>query len=256
MESATRGLSALVVAHPGHELRVHGWLVQSQPDVFILTDGSGHTGSSRLKSSEELIEHAGASRGSIFGRLTDREVYAALLACDAALFRDLAAELADSLIASDITIIAGDAIEGYNPAHDICRLVVDAAVSIARSHGAAISNYDFALVGPWATDATMIVKLDDQAFERKMRAARAYAEMQGEVDTAIASHPIDSFRRERFRLREPDAGLTPPDGKPFYETHGERQVAAGIYRNVVRYREHVAPINEAVLAADRPACVR
>lgn len=257
MESPTRGSSALFVAHPGHELRVHGWLEHSRPHVFILTDGSGHGGRSRLKSSEQMIEEAGASRGSIFGRFTDRQVYAALLACDDGLFRGLAAELADCLIARGVTTIAGDAIEGYNPAHDICRLVIDAAVTIGRSRGAAIDNYDFAVVGGWADDATMIVNLDDAAFDRKIRAARAYAEMQGEVDTAIAAHTVDSFRCERFRLREPAASLMPPHEKPFYETHGERQVAAGIYRNVVRYREHIAPLNEAVLAAaDRPTCVR
>ena len=41
---------ALVVAHPGHELRVYGWLALRKPDVYILTDGSGHTGNSRLDS--------------------------------------------------------------------------------------------------------------------------------------------------------------------------------------------------------------
>ena len=257
MESAARGSSALFVAHPGHELRVYGWLEHSRADVFILTDGSGHGGKSRLKSSEQLIEEVGVSRGSIFGRLTDRQVYAALLACDDGLFRDLAAELADYLTARGVTTIAGDAIEGYNPAHDICRLVIDAGVAIARSRGAAIDNYDFAVVGPWTSDAAMVVNLDDAAFDRKMRGARAYAEMQGEVDTAIATHTIDSFRCERFHLREPAASLAPPHEKPFYETHGERQVAAGIYRSVVRYREHIAPLNDAVLAAaDRPTCAR
>src|SRR5207302_1404403 len=31
--------SALLVAHPGHELRVHGWLERERPLVFVLTDG-------------------------------------------------------------------------------------------------------------------------------------------------------------------------------------------------------------------------
>ena len=34
--------AVLVVAHPGHELRVHGWLELARPTVCILTDGSGH----------------------------------------------------------------------------------------------------------------------------------------------------------------------------------------------------------------------
>ena len=34
--------AALVVAHPGHELRVHGWLEVARPVVCVSTDGSGH----------------------------------------------------------------------------------------------------------------------------------------------------------------------------------------------------------------------
>ena len=33
---------------------------------------------------------------------------------------------------------------------------------------------------------------------------------------------------------------------PFYERHGERQRAAGFYERVIRYREHLVPIAEAL----------
>jgi hypothetical protein len=33
---------------------------------------------------------------------------------------------------------------------------------------------------------------------------------------------------------------------PFYETHGERQVAAGHYRRVLRFREHFLPAARAL----------
>jgi hypothetical protein len=257
METANTKASALVVAHPGHELRVHGWLTQSRPDVFILTDGSGHSAKSRLQSSARVLEETGASQGSIFGRFTDREIYAALLEQDVGLFADVAAELADALIARNITTVAGDAVEGYNPTHDMCRLIVDTAVLIVRRRGTAIENCDFAVVGAGTSSPTMTVELDRAMLDRKMRAAREYAEMESEVDAAIAGYAAADFCTERFRVRDAAASLAPPDAKPFYETHGERQVAAGFYRNVVRYREHVEPLNDAVLAsADRLTCVR
>ena len=37
----------LFSAHPGHELRVYGWLKQTKPAVCFLTDGSGADGVSR-----------------------------------------------------------------------------------------------------------------------------------------------------------------------------------------------------------------
>jgi hypothetical protein len=38
---------------------------------------------------------------------------------------------------------------------------------------------------------------------------------------------------------------------PFYETYGEKQVAAGHYAKVLRYREHVRPIEEALRKLSR-----
>jgi hypothetical protein len=52
--------AALVVAHPGHELRVHHWLELTRPFVIVLTDGSGHSGQSRLASTTRVLAAAGA----------------------------------------------------------------------------------------------------------------------------------------------------------------------------------------------------
>ncbi|PYT01250.1 MAG: hypothetical protein DMF65_07865 [Acidobacteria bacterium] len=67
--------SAIVVAHPGHEVRLHGWLERERPLVLILTDGSGREGRSRIASTTRYLEKFGARRGRVFGRFTDLEVY-------------------------------------------------------------------------------------------------------------------------------------------------------------------------------------
>jgi len=44
-------------------------------------------------------------------------------------------------------------------------------------------------------------------------------------------------------------GLEPPgNDPPFYEQHGERQVAAGHYTQVLRFRDHVRPVAAALRA--------
>src|SRR4051794_37292284 len=88
------GKCALLVAHPGHEIHVHGWLETTRPIVYVLTDGSGRSGRSRLKSTTRLLAAAGARPGVIYGRFADRALYEAVLRRDTALFRELAAELA------------------------------------------------------------------------------------------------------------------------------------------------------------------
>src|SRR5205823_28552 len=89
---------ALVVAHPGHEMRVYAWLKFARPLVFVLTDGSGRSGKSRLPSTSRILEQVEAVSGCIYGRLTDAQIYSAMLNVDVDCFVGLAAELADALM--------------------------------------------------------------------------------------------------------------------------------------------------------------
>jgi hypothetical protein len=260
MQDCLPGRSALVIAHPGHELKVFGWVTCERPEVHILTDGSGHSGCSRLDSSRAVIASASAVVGCIFGRLTDREFYEAILAGDFGLFERLVAELAKTFIENGVTRVAGDAVEGYNPAHDICRLVVDAAVGLARRHHD-IANYDFPVVASRLPDdgsESLTTVLDDATLELKIRTALAYRELRSEVESALETSGAESFRTEQFRRRCETATLVPPGDPPFYETYGEQQVEIGRYRHVLRYQSHVLPLNEAIssyagLRADRYA---
>src|SRR3954467_15189690 len=110
--------AALIIGHPGHELRVHGWMAVSRPIVHVLTDGSGRDGQSRIASTSALLDSVGADRGSIYARMSDREIYSAILQADHARFIALAEELAAALVDQQIDFVAADAIEGFNPSHD------------------------------------------------------------------------------------------------------------------------------------------
>jgi hypothetical protein len=98
---------------------------------------------------------------------------------------------------------------------------------------------DAAPLGPGDVDTL----LDDEAFARKLAAARAYVELEGEVGDALDGVGVDAFRREVFRRVE---GTATDAGVPFYEHHGERRVAEGAYARVLRRDEHIAPIAEAL----------
>src|SRR5438128_11098177 len=184
--------AALVIAHPGHELRVQAWVELAQPLAFVLTDGSGHTGRSRLASTSRLLDQTGASSGGIYGRLTDRALYAAILGGDVDLFAGLARDLVQALVDERIDYVVGDAFEGHNPGHDLCRVIIDAAAELAGRAGQRVACLDFPLVGrpdecPPALAAEAIsLALDDAAFARKLAAMHAYAELAGEVAATFA----------------------------------------------------------------------
>ena len=244
---------ALVLGHPGHELRVYGWMEATRPWVCVLTDGSGHGDRGRLESTVALLDRAGASRGTCFGHWTDRAAYELILRGAVAEAVAVVEELAERLVDDRIEVVVADALEGFNPVHDLCRVLVDAAVALARLRGARLASYGFPLEAapetrtPGLSQEAWVLELDEAAWERKLAAADAYPEMAAEVARALAAQGEAAFRREVLREVLDDVPLERllPE-PPFYETHGERQVAAGYYREVLRFREHFLPLAEEV----------
>ena len=166
---------AVVVAHPGHELIVYHWMEEHHPIYCCLTDGSGGGATSRLSSTTRLLNTIGASAGPIYGRYPDKQVYRLLLEGRVDVFVALAKELASALEEAGVDCVAGDAVEGFNPAHDVCRLIIDGAVLIVRRRtGRDVRNYDFLLDGPHepSRPGSIVVRLDEVALERKLAAAQ------------------------------------------------------------------------------------
>jgi hypothetical protein len=248
------GPAALVIAHPGHELRAHGWLEWARPTVFVLTDGSGHGSHGRLASSTRLIHRSGGRTGSVCGRFTDRELYDTILEGRVSVLTRLVTELADAFIANRFAYVVADAAEGYNPGHDLCRYLVDAAVEAARA-GLPETFRSFEMDLAAAPDAaaggasarSVCLDLDEAALQRKLDAAREYLEMAQEVDAALDQWGAAAFRHECLRetpLHGDDQ--EPAEIPPYYERHGERRRAEGTYDQVIRYREHIRPLRDAL----------
>lgn len=222
--------------------------------VCVLTDGSGSSGQGRLESTTRVLERTGSRRGPIYGRMSDRDIYTAILDQDLDFFRSLACDLSAALVAHEATCVVGDAVEGYNPSHDVCRLTINAAVRMAsRALETPIANYDFVLVGapdeiPEALrDEVVRVSLDDDALARKLESAKGYPELAGEVAAAIERFGTAPFQRELLRPVDLEDRLGwRAEEVPFYERYGEKRVAEGVYNHVLRFREHVVPVAEAL----------
>lgn len=195
--------AALVVAHPSHELRLHGWLEQAQPYVCVLTDGGGRSGEPRLERTTEVLSRAGATQGTIYGRLSDLDVYAAILKGDTDLFVAIVEELAQKFVDQRIEYVVGDAAEGYSVTHDICRVMIGAAVDMAECrYSHRVENFDFVVVGPpdqcaeHLRDQAIWLQLDDEAFGRKVKAALGYTpKLAKDVECALAGGPFRGVLR-------------------------------------------------------------
>jgi hypothetical protein len=248
-----------------------------RPQVFILTDGSGAVGLPRLNATTALLAECGARRGQIYGRFTDLEAYAAILNRDFEIFANLASELADSFVAEDVDCVVGDAAEGYNSIHDLCRIIINTAVKMyRRASNREIANFDFPVVGPPDTcpedlrSDALYLRLDQDAFARKLNTARKYyPELVDELTKTLLRVELGVYRRYLDQKNEPDSSTKPmtidslrteclrpvrntgsygpfSNNKPFYEYHGEQQVAAGRYSQAIRFVEHMKPLAEAL----------
>jgi hypothetical protein len=242
--------AALVIAHPGHELRVFHWLEIARPLVCVLTDGSGHTNRSRLSSTTQLLHTTCSKTGPVYGRFSDAEIYAAILKANFEVFVKLMRELARSFIEQSIEYVGHDAVEGYNPSHDLCwHLAGATSLLVSKASSRTIRMFDFPLTGrpddcpTEIRDKSIRVALDDEALRRKLAAAQAYPELKTEVDTARQKFGDAPFAIECLRPAADAAPHLEDSGEiPFYETHGEARKASGYYADVIRRRKHMLPL--------------
>lgn len=250
----SEGRAALVIAHPGHELCLYGWLGSARPKVFVLTDGSGRSSRSRIESTTRVLNQLGIEAGSLYGRFTDAAIYAALLNHEFDLFERLAEELAAQIIEDEISFIVGDAREGYNPAHDACRIVVNVAVEIARQRAShKIENFEFMVAGkpdskPGNGDGQGIrITLDDTTFQEKLRVARNYHELKDDIDAFLTEYSEHSFQSEYlYPINDSYHNTFVDQANVYYEQHGRRRVREGHYQQAICYQEHLLPLAKAL----------
>jgi hypothetical protein len=219
----------------------------------------------------DILEGLGAEIGPVCGEFTDRQIYQKMLQGEYHLFDALCERLVALIVTRDIHTVVSDGIEGYNPTHDICEVLVRTSVTIANTGRAVdgkerfVQDYTIPLMGdprPTAQRAeTMnpviqqeneqcIIELTEHQLAHKLETMREYASraggiLQQEVEDSFRSYGEDAFGREYLYTaaglgKEPERNFL--QQKPFYESRGEQRVADGCYRDVIRFHEHVLPI--------------
>jgi hypothetical protein len=80
-----------------------------------------------------------------------------------------------------------------------------------------------------------------------MARLREYPELAAKILGLLEGVRLDSFREEYLRPidnRAATYGLT--EEPPFYEAYGEKLIEAGHYQTVIRHREHLLPLADAL----------
>jgi hypothetical protein len=246
---------ALFVGHSGHELCLHGWLSRARPAVFVLTDGSGRSGAPRLAWTTRLLWQCGALPCAPYGRFADADVYGALLHGEYAPLFALVDELAAALVRLQASCLVSDPADGYNPSHDLCRLLAGAALERARQlSGTLLPGYEYrlptrtCLAQPRWRIGGVRLELSPEEVARKLQAARAFEPLRAEVEAVLLRLGAEVFRTECFLPVADPLALPAPADAPYYETCGEERVADGAYPEVLRHEQHMVPFTEHLFA--------
>jgi hypothetical protein len=215
--------------------------------VVVLTSGDGSIGQPRLDDSQRLLAAWGLRvRTDWLNPVSDSVVYQALLGTGASPFRAWLDGLTQAALDAAIDTVVADQAEGYNPTHDLCRVLANRLVERLRAAGREVRSLEMPLVGhpcdPAHEDRIEVeVRLSETELAHKLAQMLDYARrcspvLLGEVRTMLDSYGPQAFAHECLY----PAALTRyegerwPDEPPFFERAGEVRRAQGVYKDVIR----------------------
>jgi hypothetical protein len=218
----------------------------------VITDGSGNTGESRIQNTLKTIIQAGAVASPVMGRFTDKEFYDIIREQDKESLIRLLDDIISDMEIHKINAFAGDALEGYNPTHDLCRYMINAINRIfGLRTGKEIPNFEFPLDGPphqcpaRSVGEPIQLDLNEEDMDRKFVAAHNYPELLEEVKKVLELYGESSFRTEYlWPVEHPDDYQSWTMHEPFYESWGKQKINSGKYKELITYQGHLKPLAE------------
>lgn len=267
--SLPSGNWALSIAHPGHELRMHGFLEMARPYTFILTDNSEEKGQDLMWDTIKVIDRATKQGMSLNPaqlknpdlrkalkvslkesaekkeHIKDSQIQYDLVNRHIDFFRYYVDFMVENLIKYDITHLACDASEDYHPVHEIVRMIAELAVTRMKNvEGKDIALYDFALSRPYdesLTEDCVKMELDEDMLDRKLKALVNYplGIMDLKPNISIDLNVINELRK----LKDGEAqikALLREINLPFLQTEYLRP--ARPFEDTENYRTLIAPV--------------
>jgi hypothetical protein len=240
-----------VFSHPNHELAVFGFVQRFRPTLLFLTDGGG---AQRVAETRAGLESIGLADQAQFLNHPEAALYEALIRCDVGFCQRLVAEIATVIDAVQPQSIFCDAVEFYNPVHDLSLPLVLAAVAQSKQRAAVFEvplifqrpgveeeEYEIQRLPASQQDDQIELHLNEVEVAAKLRArAEVYAQLNAQM-SGLLDLPVSHFALEVLR---PSSTVSQPDGERMlrYEWRGRRLQTHGQVDQVITYSEHYQPL--------------
>lgn len=240
-----------VFGHPNHEIAILGTLARLRPAVIYLTDGGGEA---RVAQTKSALAKMGMADRAVFLNHSEGSFYQALLRGDAAFFIDIAETLKTLIAERNPRQILCDAVEFYNPVHDVTAPMVHLAARDLPSVGIFEVPLVYQEEGPGEryvlqgvpaalAGGSVTMRLSDEELALKIAARDSiYTLLAEQMGPLLCDAPAEAFRNEvLFPSRIAQAA--PGNGRALrYEWRARKLREAGEIDEIITYSDHFVPV--------------
>ncbi len=239
-----------VFSHPNHELAVFGMLQKFRPRILYLTDGGAEE---RVEQTKQGLSSIGLLDQATFLNHSEQQFYDALVERDADFYRTVSVQIATWITKHNPSEVFCDAVEFYNPVHDIALPLVMSAVKrqdveifeipLIYQDKSQASGFTLQQVPGSRSQNKLSVKLSDSEVANKITARDTiYTELSKQMGELLTTVTLEKARcesavkhRHPLTLREENQPLR-------YEERAELLFSQGLIPAPIRYAENYVPI--------------
>jgi hypothetical protein len=248
------GTNLFVFSHPNHELAVFGLLQRLRPRLLYLTDGGGEA---RVQQTRDGLDRIGLAERAHFLNYTEQACYDALLARDVAFFEAIADRVRARHGDVEPRQVFCDAVEFYNPLHDLTLPIVTAAladtaaaifeVPLVHQQPGPRETYAVQRMPPSRRDGQSEVRLAAEELAVKLAArADGYSMLQAQMGPVLSGLPDTHLTNEIVAPAPTELPVPPADCVLRYEWRAQRLLDRGEIERAITYAEHYRPVASAL----------
>lgn len=247
-----------VFSHPNHEAAVHGLVRRWQPGLVFLTDGGGADRVADTRDGLQRLGHAGAT---VFLDRTEASVYDALVRRDLDYFHALADDVRAALDELAPDEVACDAIEYYNPVHDMALPLVRRAlrgrphvrvreIPLIHEEAARPGRYRVQQAPPSRSADLWVTALTAEEAEAKREARReGYSVLMAQLGNLCDACPSLYEREQLIAAAAALPSRPPSDVSLRYDRRGRLLVEQGRVVTAITHDDHWLPLARALVEA-------
>jgi len=248
----------MIFGHPGHELALFGLLQRHRPAVVVITDGGAPE---RLEQSRHGLEFIGLSDRVQYLGFSEASFYDAFLSRDGEFFFDVARAVQAEVERVRPAQIFCDAVEFYNPVHDITLPIVKwAARGLPRAQlfeiplvyqlpGTDEERYSVQRVPPALQERRLTFYIQEEELRKKIHARdQIYLSLHEQLGPDFVGLSRAHLQREEIAFAGDPLVEPPSTGRKMrYEWRARALQEARVIKEVITYRDHFHPVAESLI---------